>query len=217
MTKQIIHKPIFMIGMGRSGTTCISEAISLHKDLGWFSIYIQHFPTLPWLALLDRITTVPKIGWYLRGKKRQEGGLGSLIRKYLPYPSETYSVWTRFCGEKFAFDYLIGQTASEEEKRLIVTYLKKVLRYQGKKRFFGKFTGPPRIQYLNSIFSDAYYIHIVRDPRAVVSSLLKAKFWREGGGLVRPWWRNGLPDEYIREWEDSGRSPLYWLLFNGKG
>jgi hypothetical protein len=80
------------------------------------------------------------------------------------------------------------------------------LKYQGKNRFFTKFTGPPRICYLNSIFPDAHYIHVIRDPRGVVFSLLKVKFWREGHGLLRPWWRNGMPHAYLREWKASGRS-----------
>ena len=209
MDKSEVTAPIFMIGMGRSGTTAISEALALHNDLGWFSVYIEHFPSLPCLALMDRISDIPKIGWYLRGKKKQNEGLISLVRKYLPYPSETYSVWERFCGEKFSFDYLIGQTASEEEMKNITNYIHTILRYQGKRRFFAKFTGPPRIHYLNSIFPDAYYIHMVRDPRAVISSLINFwKEWKELGGLERPWWRNGLPDEYVREWEESGRSTI---------
>ena len=208
MRRSRTMKPIFMIGMPRSGTTAISEAMSLHEELGWFSVYLERYPALPWLSLLDHITAIPKVGLYLRGKKKQDKAVASMIRKYLPYPNEAFPVWTRFCGEKFASDYLVGQKASEEERDMVVTYIQKVLRFGGKSRFFAKFTGPPRTCYLNSIFPDAYYIHVIRDPRAVVSSLLKVQFWKEGGGHVRPWWRNGLPDEYVKEWEDTGRSPV---------
>lgn len=211
MVKQTIHEPIFMIGMGRSGTTAISEAISLHEDLGWFSVYIQHVPALPWLAVIDRITMMPKIGWYLRGKKKQQKGIGNLLRRYLPYPIETYSVWERFCGQRFSYDYLIGQKASEDQAECLTKYIRRVLALQGKKRFFAKFTGPPRIEYLNSVFPDAYYVHVVRDPRAVVSSLVKywsSTRWKHWGWLDGPWWSNGLPDEYVQEWKKNDRSPV---------
>ena len=197
-----------MVGMGRSGTTAISEAIALHEEFGWISVNVEHLPRFPAIALLDRFVFLPGIGLHLRGKKKQKKGLVSFVKKYLPYPSETYSVWERFCGEKFSYDYLIGQTASAKERRQVVEYLKKILRFQGKPRFFAKFTGPPRIHYLNSIFPDAYFIHMIRDPRPVVSSLLNAEFLVRLGWLKKPWWRNGLPDNYVKEWEGTGRSPI---------
>ena len=83
-----------------------------------------------------------------------------------------------------------------------------VLRYQGKKRFFSKLTGPPRIKYLNSIFPNAYFIHVLRDPRANISSLLKVSFWIKNDGLTRPWWTNGLSPAAIAEWDSLGRSPV---------
>ena len=203
-----IQKPIFMIGMPRSGTTILSEAISLHEDLGWFSNYLNLFAQFPWIAILDRIADSSTIGRYLRGKKNQGKGIASFVRRLLPHTDEAYFIWRRCCGEKFLLDYLIGQTATDEEARSIAKYVQMTLRCQRKKRFFTKLTGPPRIHYLNSIFSDAYFIHVIRDPRAVVSSLLEVPFWKEGDGLVRPWWRNGLRNGDIEKWEESDRSPV---------
>ncbi|MDL1957456.1 MAG: sulfotransferase [Candidatus Desulfofervidus auxilii] len=202
-----MKEPIFLIGMGRSGTTVLAEAISIHKDLGWISKYLEIFPWLPYLSFLNKLVDIPFLGVYLRGKKRQSKGLISFIRRFLPYCVENYNVWEKFCGKKFSFDYLAHQKASKAEKEAIIKYVRTLLRFQGKKRFFAKFTGPPRICFLQSIFPDAYFIHIIRDPRAVVNSLLKVKFWREGGGLERPWWQ-GLPEEYIKEWEKRNRSPV---------
>jgi sulfotransferase family protein len=80
--------------------------------------------------------------------------------------------------------------------------------FQGKKRFFAKLTGPPKIHYLNSIFSDAYYIHVVRDPRAVILSLLDVDFWKKSDGYLKPWWSNGLTENDIADWKLSGKSPI---------
>ena len=202
-----VQKPIFLIGMGRSGTTVLAEAISIHKDLGWISKYLEVFPSLPQLSFLHKLVDIPFLGVYLRGKKKQSKGLINFIRRFLPYCVENYNIWEKFCGKKFSFDYLAHQKASEAEKEAVIKYVRTLLKYQRKKRFFAKFTGPPRICFLQSIFPDAYFIHVIRDPRAVVNSLLKVKFWREGGGLERPWWK-GLPEEYIKEWEKRNRSPL---------
>lgn len=202
-----IDNAIFMIGMPRSGTTIISEAISMHEDLGWVSQYMNLFPGASWIPIFHRIVDIPGIGRYLRGKKRQGKGTREFIKRLLPRSDEAFTLWAYYCGEKILRDYLINCAASGDEKNRIKKLIRTALTLQGKRRFFTKFTGPPRIWYLNSIFPDAYFVHVLRDPRAVVSSLLKVPFWRERCCLERPWWLNGLPEAYIQEWIDTGRSP----------
>jgi omega-hydroxy-beta-dihydromenaquinone-9 sulfotransferase len=199
--------PIFMIGMGRSGSTILAEAFSVHDGIGWFSAYLNNFPH-PWITIFDRFVSIPKVGIYLRGKKKQGRGAIASIRKYLPRITEPYSILERYCGDKIRWEYLIDCTATEDEKANIRKLARAVLKFQGKKRLFSKFTGPPRIHYLNSIFPDAYYIHVIRDPRAVVSSLLRINFWLEEGGLIEPFWKNGFPDDYLKEWQLRKKSPV---------
>lgn len=199
--------PVFLIGMPRSGTTVLAEAISIHKDLAWISKYLTIFPSIPQISFLNRLVDIPYVGVYLRGKKRQEKSFANFFRKFLPYCVENYTIWEKFLGRKFLFDYLAHQRASEQEKEQVKKYIQIILKYQGKKRFFAKFTGPPRICYLQSIFPDAYFVHVLRDPRAVINSLLKVRFWREKGGLEKPFW-NGFPAEYFQEWERKNRSPV---------
>jgi hypothetical protein len=200
--------PVFVIGMPRSGTTVISEAISVHEDLGWLSNYSSQLPGLPVVAFLSRIIDIPYIGHNLRGKKKQNSSTISSMRRFLPFSAEAYPVWNRYCRDDFAIEYLKNIEASAIEKMRVGTLVSKILRYQGKKRFFAKFTGPPRIQYLNSIFPDAYFIHVIRDPRANISSLLKVSFWRQNQGYTTPWWKNGLSMEAISEWESFNRCPV---------
>lgn len=202
-----IDRPIFMIGVPRSGTTALSEAISLHEDLGWISNYVNRLPFLPWLALFDRITDSASLGWLLRGKKGQDRRLASQLRRLLPHTDEAFTFWKWYGGEKMLWSYLIDQAADAAERERLVNSLRTILSCQDKKRFFTKFTGPPRIHYLNSLFADAYFIHVIRDPRATVSSLLKVSFWRRHGGLENPWWRDGLSADDIRKWHDRGKSP----------
>lgn len=206
MNKTInINSPVFLIGMPRSGTSIISEAISLHDDLGWISNWVNAFPRCYWLSALNRANSLPVLGAHLRGKKKQKEDISSTLRKFLPYSIEAFPVWEFLCGKKFSYQYLIDSCATEIEKKRVLSYIKNLLFFQGKQRFFSKFTGPPRINFLNSIFERPFFIHVTRDPRAVVSSLLNISFWRENG-LQSPWWEGGLPENYILEWIESGKS-----------
>ena len=66
-------------------------------------------------------------------------------------------------------------------------------RYQGKSRFINKNTrNSRRIRYLNAIFPDALFIHVLRDPRAVVASLLAVSWWPD---LPLWWHENRTPNE----------------------
>lgn len=200
--------PVFVIGVPRSGTTVISEAISVHEDLGWLSNYISKLPILPGLAVFSRIIDIPYAGHFLRGKKNQNSKISSFMRMCLPFSAEAYPVWNRYGRDCFGTDYLKNTKAGIIEKKRLLALVTKVLRYQGKNRFFAKFTGPPRIQYLNSIFPDSYFVHVIRDPRANISSLLQVSFWKQKEGYTKPWWKNGLSAESIKEWEYYGRSPV---------
>jgi omega-hydroxy-beta-dihydromenaquinone-9 sulfotransferase len=72
-------------------------------------------------------------------------------------------------------------------------------------RLLVKLTGWSRIGFLNEIFEDAKFIHIVRDGRAVASSLLHVHFWR--GWYGPQGWRAGLlsPEDQA-SWESYDRS-----------
>jgi hypothetical protein len=204
----VVKRPIFVIGMPRSGTTVISQAISVHEALGWFSNYFEWMPFIPEVSILTRIISLPKIGPYLMGKKKQDSQLSALIRRFLPYCTEAYPVWRRYCSERFEWNYLLNKFASENEKHRISSVINKVLLLQGKRRFFAKYTGPSRMNYLNSIFPDAFFVNVIRDPRANVSSLLRVPFWKKGGGQGNPWWQNGLSKDSIDDWINSGKSPV---------
>jgi hypothetical protein len=214
--QDVLKNPIFVFGVPRSGTTIISEIISVHPCLGWFSNYFNLFPSFPEISLLNRILEIPIIGFHIRGQKKQAAGFLSNLRRVFPYPVEAYSIWKKNCGEKFLYEYLIFQKANENEKKLLRKTIKKTLYYHGKERFITKITGPSKIEYIKSIFNDAVFIHIIRDPRAVVSSLLRVDFWVKNNGLNRPWWKTMNKKILLSEWKKYEKNPaalaaLQWV------
>jgi len=203
-----IDRPIILIGTGRCGSTVVYEALALHEDVAWFSNYSDKFPRMEFLAALPRIYELPWLRCLPRGEKRQGQRRLSRFNRYLPKPGECYNMWEVMCGKKFSWDYLIGVRATSAERRRVQRAVRTALLFQGKSRFVNKITGPPRIEFLRSIFPDALFVHVVRDGRAVVNSLLDVDFWKHGGCYARPRWRNGLPEDWEEEWKSYGSSPM---------
>jgi len=163
------------------------------------------WPGAVWANILCRLLDNRIIR--LRGHKKQYGKVRPGNR-YLPQPDEAYAFWDHFTGIDFSRDFLLGLTADSVSGRRVCEALEKTLAYQGKVRFATKLTGPGRIYYLLSIFPDARFVHVIRDGRAAVESLLRVAFWREKGGLDAPFWANGLETAAIDDWVASGKDPV---------
>lgn len=192
-------KPIFFVGMGRSGTTIIFESMTQHLDLAWPSNYCEWMPRYLFMNAL--VPLVDRIG--LRGHKKQYAR-AIPGNRYLPQPDEAYEFWDYYTQENFSYDYLSNVKASQETVDRVSKAVARLMYWQQKPRFTAKLTGPGRISFLASIFPDARFIHIIRDGRPVVQSLLRQKFWHDKGGLERPFW-DGTPKHILQEWEASGR------------
>jgi hypothetical protein len=161
-----IVKPIFIIGPGRSGTTITLRLMSLHPDLAWFSGWTNRFTRSPQLSFLSRINGIPPLEKAARG-----------LQKW-PRPGETYRIWN-YCFPGFSSasgDWDENQVNKEGAANL-VRLIRLHLKWHGKSRFITKYTGWPRIRFLRHIFPDALFIYVDRDPRAVIFSYRKQKWW----------------------------------------
>jgi omega-hydroxy-beta-dihydromenaquinone-9 sulfotransferase len=142
----------------------------------------------------------------LSGRKGQYGRT-HLGNRYLPQPNEAYRFWNRVASAAFARSFMREQKVSAADRARVQNAVRKIMFWQGRCRFAAKFTGPPRIQFLSSLFPGAIFVHIVRDGRAVVHSLLKVPFWRAKGGYDNPFWEGGVSEERLQAWKSHGSDP----------
>lgn len=99
----------------------------------------------------------------------------------------------------------MNEHAPADEKKYIRGIFEKMIKHQKRKRLSFKITGPGRIGYLHSIFPDAIFIEITREPFANIRSLLKVPFWKDRG-MHQLWWRGAYSEQEQQQavdWEDK--------------
>lgn len=189
----LLHKPIIFIGMGRCGSTIISEIVFQHEDLAWPSNYQNKFPSnveINYIRLL-----LDNKFWKLSGQKEQLNKV-PFYNRFAFMPTEAYSFWKELTGAHIDFSrgFLLEEKVTEEECTSICDFFEKMVKYQDRKRLAFKITGPGRIGYLHSIFPDAIFVEITRKPFANIRSLLKVSFWKDRA-MHQLWWRGAYSEE----------------------
>lgn len=186
---ETIDRPIFLLGCGRSGTTVIYDILCGHPRFGWFSSYSQRWPRHPELAMLSVLHDID----FLRRHPF----------KGFPAPSEGHTVWDvcKPVPDSPGDPPLTEEDADDETiaraRRMVALHL----RYQRKSRFINKNTrNTRRLRFLDRIFPDARFVHVLRDPLAVTASLLKVRFWP----TLKVWSEERITP---RTWEVRGGDP----------
>lgn len=201
LENKLLEKPIILFGSGRSGTTIISEILFQHEQLAWHSNYQELFPRWTFVNYIrhvfDNKWWKASSYWKFIGfskNTRQKGK--ALLSLFIFNPIERYKFWDTLFGKRINFSrgFLLNETATPEEKKQIRSFLAKQVYYQGKQRLIMKFTGPSRLEYLHSIFPDAYFIEISRQPIPTIRSWLEVGFWKTKG-INRLWWTGAYTPE----------------------
>jgi hypothetical protein len=192
--EESITRPIFVVGSGRSGTTLLFRFLSGHPDLAWVSGLSNKFPRWPQLSVFNRLPT-PK------SKSPTLRRIFALIRPN----SEASSVYD-YCGISSLFQQKestltesdVSDFSRKQLRRIVRTHMK----WMGKPRFINKNTANTmRVRYINEIFPDSIFIHIIRDGYAVSNSLNNVNWWPD----LQLWWLGKTP----REWaEENDGNPL---------
>ncbi len=207
----LIEKPVFVVGMPRSGTTLVLEVLSARSDLAWFSRPLNRVPWLPAVCTAERFAAVHPS---LRSIMYRSDQIGTGLRRVRRLerlrlgPTEGTNVWRHWAGERFMSDFMLGVQATDRDRRRLRMLVSKLLRYEAKPRFVAKLTGPTRVGYLSSVFPDAHFVHVLRDLRAVAHSLLhNHPGWRDTFRTREPAWE-GLDEELLKLWTELGQSSL---------
>jgi hypothetical protein len=197
-----LKDPIFIIGTGRSGTTILFNLLKEHPKIYWLSNLMNRYPEK---ILLNDI--VMRLFNYQIFKR--------IIKKHI-HPAEAYSFWDQaFSGFSMPCRDLLAEDVTPTIK---TAFIKKVSKCSVKDRdqFLGKITGWPRIGFIQEIFSNAKFIHIMRDGRDVAYSLVNYPLWRGWYGPEN--WRWGsLPQKFSILWENHRKSflvlaAIQWII-----
>jgi len=193
----IIDKPIFIIGVERSGTTLLYSILANHPDLYWLSRLDSALPSNPCISSLVRQLLSPIS---VKSAYIAIPGTISLSQGMLP-PSECLPYWRQIFKWGDEANYLIEDDrfteadVDERIKRFLHEDLKLRLLWMQKKRLLFKQPGfSLKVRFINAVFPDALFLHIIRDPFMNCLSLVRAKeaghekFW----GIKIPGWRNLL-------------------------
>ena len=190
-----IDRPIFCLGVPRSGTTLTLAMMACHPQLAWASQFTNRVPTRPELAFYSRILDLDPI--------RRRLPAGSAVT---PRPSEPYVLLNHLTDHTFTEPRLLdAEDVTPEVAARFRRSVRAHIHWQGKSRYLQKHTGFPRTAYLQAIFPDGRFVHILRDGRAVAASLTRVGFF---DGTEDSWWWGSMRAEYEEEYLRSGKSAI---------
>lgn len=146
-----IDRPIFVVAPHRSGTTLLVNTLVRHEAVASLT-KVHH--RLPWwpraAALVDR-----------------------LLKPRLPH--EAQHVWDRFRGRDDD-DVATAADLTETQRRFFHSMVERAIAARGRSRFVAKYQRLSlRVGWLDALFSDALFVHLRRDWRAVALSTVKRK------------------------------------------
>lgn len=185
-----IETPLFIVGTGRCGSTIFHDVLCHHYELAWLSQYCDRYPGKP--RINARIMSCLEIPL-----------LTTTLRKLI-YPTEPYKFWERYCP---GFSRPFRDLKSTDVTPRVILKVRSAFQNSipANKRLLVKITGWPRIGLLKTIFPDAKFVHIIRDGRAVVNSVIAAPYF-DGWAGPHNWTRGEINENQRIVWEKSGMS-----------
>jgi len=193
------ERSIFIIGSGRSGTTILYEVLATHPDLAWFSMLSNTYPASRTCVRFHRLLDYRGIGIYLKRRIIEPTRFSPALTYFLR-PNEGVEIYTSYCGlsdDRRMTEENYDAVSERKLKGLIEMHLD----VTGKKRFINKRTAnTQRLRLINKMFPEAYYVHMIRDGRAVINSYLHVDFWND----MMVWWLG----QRVSEWVQQGKDPV---------
>lgn len=187
----------FVIGTGRCGSSLVHEVIARHPEVGFVSNVDDRLAALRLRGRLNRSVY-----------ERVPPGLTEKGRVRFA-PSEAYRLLDREVSPLISDPPrdLVAADAAGEVGARFADFFRRRAEAQRVPLFVHKFTGWPRLGFIDAALPRTRFIHIVRDGRAVAASWLRMPWWRGRAG-PEGWHFGPLPEPYAAEWDAAGRSQV---------
>jgi hypothetical protein len=172
--------PIFIIGVGRSGTTLIRQMINSHSKVA--VPYESHFIT----------KYMNKISEY--GDLEQDKNLMQLLQDICNEP--ILENWDYCCTAKELFE----EINQRDLATIFDSFFQLYAKHHGKIMWGDKSDYLNRMYQIRELYPDAKFIHIIRDGRDVANSVMKMKWGPKNIIEAADWWQ-----EHVRLGYSMGR------------
>lgn len=219
--------PVFIIGCPRSGTTLLLDLLAGTRSFGYVSTTGRHCDVTEAVHGRTRVYDTPVGDLLYAHREKLIGGasrlgpVGPLVRRCLPKAIEPWKFWEDLVpnfrpefGDGPAVDpngLDLSLKVIERTQDVVATLLER----QQRDIFLSKYTDFPRVDLLRTIFPDARFVHISRDPYAVANSYaVEIERSRFGTWAYRDWWAAQWPEQAREQWRSSGETMLGFAAHN---
>lgn len=183
--------PVFIVGTGRCGSTIVDSVLSMHPAFSWMPSWVDSF-RLPEIAVVNRLWAIPGTDAYR-------------LRRFFPTPVEPYETFKR-CDPTFLTEEPSDEVYASA-KSTIAPLISRICRAHGNPRYLAKLVGRPvKIELFARLFPDAHFVHVTRELKPTLSSLLKVDFYTDWGGDLATWPWEEIPAAYLEFYDRCGRS-----------
>lgn len=183
--------PLFIVGVGRSGSSVFHRLLCRHPRTAWLSRVLEQWPNAaPANRALMHVLGVPLVG----------RTLSTVVD-----PGECYDFWEQLVPGFTSPCRDLAASDVQNDVRARVRQALGRVPTRSRPQLVAKVTGWPRVGFLREIFPNARFVHVLRDGRPVAASFLKVDWWRGWRG-PSGWLFGDLTPEQSAEWLQHDRS-----------
>lgn len=215
MDNNVNFTPVFIIGVAHSGTTILQRILSRHPNTTWFSQYSLRSGEIPGRISFPLSQTIDKTLRQITTPTWEKRF--SALDHIIPTPNEPQEIFSSLIpGAEEDRRFFTEADAPTIDSARIQQTLREFSKTYGKSHLVAKW--PPltnAVRLLRSIFPQAYFVHIIRDGRAIALSFRPKD--NESGDVsekvmrIADYWRNTV--NHIHEAKDFLGNSLYEITY----